>query len=574
MTGSFRPFDYQIEAAEKFRSYTGTKGGVIVLPTGTGKTKTGLMIALEYVARGGRVLWLAHRSELVQQPYDSLCESWPEVRGGIVQRKRNDVDRDIVFASKDTLLRADRLDQYLAHGAPALVVVDEQHHAPSKSYRRLIERLAAPRLLGLTATPERDDNLDLGEDWEIVYSMSILDALDRGALVPPYAALDLIPGFDLTKIEITGGDYNEGELEKALITSHVVEHTVAAVARAHHFERLPFREHAISSRVSGSGLVFTVTVNQAMLTATALRAAGYKAEVVWGEMPKAKREQRLADFKAGAVQILVNAGVLTEGTDLPLAEWELLVRPTKSSVLYMQILGRVLRRHPGKERGLIVDLCGATKEHNIVKAPVIVAGTDCEHSPTGAHRYHEIPGSAEGRCEHCGQVVRCFKNLGSHVFKGGRCKLCGAEQCPDSPTLEHMFIPWENRKRACIHCGLEIPDPLAALAGREIQYREKVAWKRLQLRGEVYAVDLRGVGAMFMVRRPSGFEPYLFSREKLTRLASGPVDERIARLLTDDVARRATRVKGMFGGQKNPSAMRLSCIRLEALAKRLGLEGR
>jgi superfamily II DNA or RNA helicase len=136
------------------------------------------------------------------------------------------------YASKDTLLRGSRLDEYLAHGHPDFVIVDEAHRSMSPSYQRVLDRLFAggSRLLGLTATPDREDGADLSRMWEIAFAYGIVDAIDDKVLIPPYAAVHPIPEMDLSGV---GGrkDYIESELEEQLLKAHIVGSARSAPCR-------------------------------------------------------------------------------------------------------------------------------------------------------------------------------------------------------------------------------------------------------------------------------------------------------------------------------------------------------
>jgi len=119
-------------------------------------------------------------------------------------------------------------------------------------------------------------------------------------------------------------------------------------------------------------LVFTVTVNQATLTADAMKAAGIKAEVISGETPRTQRAGLLASLRAGRLDALVNCAVLVEGYDDPSVDCIVIARPTKSKPLYVQQVGRGLRLHPGKDECLVIDLVGASIEHNLISSAALL----------------------------------------------------------------------------------------------------------------------------------------------------------------------------------------------------------
>lgn len=574
----FSPRKHQVAARNAYLAHDHSTGGaMLVMATGTGKTATAHYIMADYLRRGERVLWLAHQNRLVKQPLTAdgaLRKYFPEFLpiAGIVQGQEYQAHRaQLVYASMQTLGREKRLAQLLAHGAFGLVVVDEAHHSVSPQYKKVLDAFGGAHFLGLTATPDREDSRRLSDRWSVVYAYTILDALSDGVLLPPYVAVDRVPDLDLSKV---GGrkDYTAPDLERALIRAHIVEHTVAAVKKMHVAQRLPFLDHNACLSCdpgAGGGIVFTATVDQAKRTAEALCADGWRAAYIAGEwitedldadgaairvpFPEKLRDSLFEQFERGEIDILCNAQLITEGVDIPRAQWCVLARPTKSWSLYVQMVGRVLRPHGTQEKALVLDLVGATKIHSIIAAPVLVDGDDCPGAEDGQHKFVAIAGTGEGRCLDCGKVIRCYARLSGHRFADGTCKGCGAVQCEPSPTNEHQWMPWEDGKRKCVCCGLEVPDRTASLF-RAPKVRERIAWHRLPVDGEVWASNLGKHGCLFMVR--AGAEewcPLWVTKEnKLLPLSPRPVHKLHTQALLEDVARRANKVNGAYGGAENP----------------------
>lgn len=543
----FEPRYYQVEADEAFRAAPADRRWMLVMATGTGKTKTACYIGRHFK---NRVLWLAHQIRLVRQARDAWHGMYPRDSVGLVQGSANQPGARVVFATVQTLYSEARLDELLAHGDFDFVVVDEAHHAASKKYRELLERVCrGARVLGLTATPDREDGAKLSDTWDVVYSYTILDGLRDNALIPPFAAIDKLPDLDLKNV---GGrkDFLAPELEVALLKAHVVEHTVAAVKKHHHAYRLPFRAESKYLDCSGGGIVFTATVEQARLTSEALEKAGLVSRYVHADTPEDERDRILDAFEDGLIDVLCNAVLLTEGVDIPRARWCVLARPTKSWSLYVQMVGRVLRPFGDQTEALVVDLAGATELHSIVAAAVLVDGNDCPKSFDGTHRYIKLE-TGEGRCQDCGDIIRCYASMGGHKWVDGKCKNCGAGQCPG--LLEpgpHSWVPWENRKRRCASCGLEVQDRTAALVAKP-RPKEPVQYTRLPLPGEVWASNLGGgIGIIYNVRKGDKWLPAWAQGKKLHLLSNGPVETEMSRALLDDVARRAQKVNGKYGGHR------------------------
>lgn len=540
---------YQVEAQQAVRAAweSGTTGPLIVLATGTGKTVTAMGLVVEALERGERVVWLAHRDELVsQQPRNTLGMFWPEMvdRCGVVQAGDNDTDSQLIFASVQTLASRGRADQVVAHGAIDLLVCDECHRAAAPEYQKTLAKVEAKRRLGLSATPEREDGADLSETWEIVYSFGIVEAIGQGYLLPPYAAVDRV------RVDLDEASEDMAVVGESLLLAGIVDHTVAALSKSHKAERLPWRDDKLILSPTGrSTLVFTATVEQAELTAAALCKAGRVARWVAGTTPKGDRRRLLAAFAAGRIDVLCNAAVLTEGTDLPPASCIVLARPTRSRVLYVQIVGRGLRLYEDQECCLVIDLSGATEVHSLVAAPVLVGETPCPKSPDRHHDFTNDEG--EATCGHCGHRLPCWAALesgqaaGRHVYVDGVCKHCGRVQCPESPTNAHAWVPEVDAgvaRRRCMWCDGLTRDPLGGLAKeRELRKPVKAAWTLLPgLVPRVWAVDLGEVGIAFMREHPGDrYEPLWLPKRKRRARSLGAVDARLARAWVDDIVRRA-----------------------------------
>ncbi len=356
MSIQLRP--YQDEAIQAFQDYVASgdgSRGVVVFPTGCGKTIFGLALAK---AIGGRTLWIAHREELITQPLKALKAVWPESRPGVVKAERNEWARDFVFASVQTAYRKERREKLTGFD---LVVVDECHHAAAQSYKLVLESAGCftpggPPLLGLTATPERTDNLKLDDVFQqIVYQFQLRQAVESGYLVTVEMTERPIK-IDLDKIGMSGGDFKDVDLDLALLEANIVGEVCSAV-----------NELARQRKT----IIFTVSVKQAKMISEQLSSQGISATYVSGETPREQRRERLSGLASGRYTHMVNCMVLTEGFDEPTVDCIIMARPTTSKSLYIQKIGRGLRVAPGKEQCLIIDMVGVSKRHTLIQAPAI-----------------------------------------------------------------------------------------------------------------------------------------------------------------------------------------------------------
>lgn len=368
--------NYQREGVEAVeRAWEGgMRRPSLVLPTGAGKTVVFAHAAKRFRERTGkRVVVVAHRTELIEQAAAKLQDVMPRERVGIVKANRNETLHPFVVASVQTLAQPRRRMQLLDVG---LVIIDEAHHAAASTYVTVLEHFGAfgtkpygrygsdggaAVALGVTATMVRGDDLALGEIWQdVVYSRSIADMIKDGWLVRPRGLRIRVDDLDLKDVRKLAGDFSGKALGAALEDSVAPE----AVAKA-------IVEHAADRPT----LLFAPLVSTAVIFRDALREAGFTAEMVCGETPADERRRHIEAFRRREVQILCNAMLFTEGTDLPLTSCIVIARPTLNPGLYVQMLGRGLRPDIGKDDCLILDVVGAAQRHRLV-APIELFGTE------------------------------------------------------------------------------------------------------------------------------------------------------------------------------------------------------
>ena len=352
---TLRPYQNNAIEAVGRALQTSHRRVIINLPTGMGKTVTGLAYAFQ---QGGRWCWLCHRDELIQQAARTARALNPHASIGIIQGDRHEPDAQLVIASVQSLMRPERLASL---GSFDGIIIDEAHHAVSASYRRILEALGAmrpdgPPVVGLTATVERADQVALSEVFHgIAYQYPLLQAIQDGYLADIQTkAIALNVDFDA--LPHSGDDYQTGALNDALLEAGVAE----AVADA-------YVTHAEGLKT----LVFTVSVEQAQRTAAALNRRGVTAAAISGDLPTTQRRAAIERLRTGETQVGCNCAVLTEGFDEPSLEALILARPTQSKSLYLQMLGRGLRRFPGKDRCLVIDVAGVSRRHTLIQAPTL-----------------------------------------------------------------------------------------------------------------------------------------------------------------------------------------------------------
>lgn len=393
MTLKQRP--YQIEAARQSMLAwgRGVRSILVVMATGTGKT-----VLFSSLARRtpGRVLVLEHREELVEQAQHTLqrvcgCRVDVEMAGQYASENALAPAR-VVVASVQTLSSEYRRLRFHPD-AFEVVVVDEAHHAPAKSYRAVLDHFRGARVLGVTATPRRLDRQALGQVFdECVFDYGIEPAVNDGWLVPVRQQAIKVDGLDFSDVrKAVSGDLSEADLEKILLAEKIL-----------HAMAVPTLE-IVGDRPT---LVFCASVAHAQGMAEVLnRYRAGCAVALSGATDKTERRRVVADYKAGRVQILCNCSLFLEGFDAPATARVVMGRPTSSVALYCQILGRATRPLPGVVDGLpapadylgLLDACDADPDDGL--AACALADWCQDHGDLLARaRRDAIAGSAKPDC--------------------------------------------------------------------------------------------------------------------------------------------------------------------------------
>ena len=330
-------YDFQQEAASAVaESFKGSASALVVAPTGCGKTQIGCAVASDR-NRAGRIMWVAHREELINQAAERLRQFCPGRKVGIEMAEQSTHTglfkaEDIVVATFQTLMSNGRIDKFKPKDF-GLLVQDEAHRATCDSMRSIAKHFNQAKLLGLTATPNRTDEVALGEVFETVaFAWDYHDAREKGWLVPVKTKGVVIEALDLSQVRIRGGDYVEADLIKALAKRDDILYQCALAIR--HLEK-------------AKTLIFCSGGDHAESLSSILAAEGLTSAVVTGGTPKEDRRDILKKFEAGEIDCLCNCAVLTEGYDCPSIQRIVMARPTTSDLLYRQMLGRGCRVLPG-----------------------------------------------------------------------------------------------------------------------------------------------------------------------------------------------------------------------------------
>jgi len=407
--------EYQSRSIELLYDWMSNNKGhpCVVMPTGSGKSHVIAALCKDAIQTWPetRILMLTHVKELIEQNAEKMRLHWPGAPLGIYSASvgKRQLGEPITFAGIQSVR-----DKAKMIGHIDLIVIDECHlvnHKDEGGYRKLIGELIAVnpalRIIGYSATPYRlghgliTDKPALFDD--LLTPVSIEELVFKGYLATLRSKVTKAK-LDVSGVKKRGGEFIESELQAAVDTddkNQAVVHEVMGLAG----ERKAW-------------LFFCAGVKHAEHVAEVLRQRGVTAECVTGETPKKERERMLADFKAGRVRALTNANVLTTGFDYPDIDLVVMLRPTMSASLYVQMAGRGMRVKSHTDHCLVLDFAGVVESHGPI--------TNVQPPKKGGDGNGEAPVKV---CDHCGELVHISVML---------CPSCG-EQFPE-PVKKSMVL--------------------------------------------------------------------------------------------------------------------------------------
>lgn len=337
--------EYQQEALDSLETMRAKKETIALLyhATGTGKTVTAVMDAKRC---GGRVLFVAHTMELVNQAYNTFKNLWDTVSVGKFADSVKDTDSRVICGSIQSvalnleLFSDDDFDY---------IIIDEAHHASADTYQKVLGYFKPQFTLGLTATPERADDTNILEIFKnTAHKLDIQTAVEIGALVP-VRCIRIHTNIDMTKVRFNSVQYNIRDLDDKIF---VPERNKLIV------------ETWLSYVKNKRTVVFCASVKHAEQIAKLFQDAGIDALAVSGSMKTSERNEQLAKFASGDIKVLCACDLLNEGWDCPQTEVLFMARPTMSKVLYIQQLGRGMRNCEGKDHLMVFDFVDNASQYN------------------------------------------------------------------------------------------------------------------------------------------------------------------------------------------------------------------
>jgi superfamily II DNA or RNA helicase len=337
MTDLFGLRPYQQQAVSDIENAwaTGIRSVCYQLPTGGGKSRILRSIVDNHAASRKVIYIIAHRNTLVSQLSNEIAQAG--IRHGIIQAGAPYIKYRVQVCSMQTLVR--RLDKM---AEPEIVVVDEFHHAKSASYLRILNTWSNAKILGVTATPQRPDGKGLSDIVDrLILGPTVKQLMNDGFLCDyDYYAPETV---SMEGVRMVGGDYDQGQaverVDKKIITGNAVEH----------YKRYADHKPAIAC---------CVNIAHSEHVAEEFRQAGYKAMAVNSRLEIRDVARALKGLKDGTLDIVTQCEMLGEGVDVPAATCLIGLRPTGSLVIFLQHIGRVLRKAPDKDKAIILDHVG------------------------------------------------------------------------------------------------------------------------------------------------------------------------------------------------------------------------
>jgi superfamily II DNA or RNA helicase/HKD family nuclease/SOS-response transcriptional repressor LexA len=371
------PSSVQLEALEALADSrdAGFRRGLVVLATGLGKTWLAAFDSTRVGAR--RILFVAHREEILSQAAQTFIRIRPTSRVGLYMGQTHDAEVDVLCASVQTLARAAHLERFAPQHFD-YVVIDEFHHAAAATYRRLLGHFAPAFLLGLTATPDRTDQSDILSlcDDNLVFTRNLFEGIQAKLLAPFHYYGILDESVDYREVPWRNGRFDPEELSSKLAT----------LARARH----AIREWR--SRAQKRTLAFCVSIRHAEYMASQFQKAGISSAAVYAGSALGRAEA-LEQLRAGQLSVVFSVDLFNEGVDLPGIDTVMMLRPTDSKILFLQQLGRGLRRSDQKEHLVVLDFIG--NHQSFLQKPQALFGVGATYKALAAFARNAEQGRLE-----------------------------------------------------------------------------------------------------------------------------------------------------------------------------------
>jgi superfamily II DNA or RNA helicase/HKD family nuclease len=332
----------------------GAKKGLVISATGTGKTYLSAFDVRRF--RPKRMLFIVHREQILQK----AKEDYKKVLGGIesdfgiLSGTSKQTNAKYLFATIQSISKEETLAQFDSKEFD-YILIDEVHKAGAQSYQKVIDYFNPDFLMGMTATPERTDDYNIFElfDYNIAYEIRLQEALEEDMLCPFHY-------FGVTDLEYNGELIDETAVLSKLVTEERVNHILEKI---HYYG---------FSGEKVKGLMFCSRKEEAKKLANAFNEKGLRTVALVGDHSQEERDRRVKQLEEGLLDYIITVDIFNEGIDIPSVNQVVMLRQTQSSIIFIQQLGRGLRKHPTKEFVTIIDFIGNYKNNYLI--PIALSG--------------------------------------------------------------------------------------------------------------------------------------------------------------------------------------------------------
>lgn len=367
-----QPRGVQIEALYELRKSRkeGATKGLVHAATGIGKTYLAAFDSLGYK----RVLFVAHREEILKQAAEAFHTVRPSDSYGFFNGDEKCNDANLIFASVASLGKDEVLKSVFVPDSFDYIVMDECHHSTADQYRKILKFFHPKYLLGLTATPERMDGKSVYElyDFEVPYEITLKEAVNRGVLVPFHYYGIMDDTVDYSGLRFIRGHYEESDLNAAYLENRDRDKLILGYFQKYH------PKYALGfccSRLHAEHMAKFFSKSGVAAGAVYSRSGGEEKKEEAEENEESywlDREDAIKKLEDGEVKVVFSVDMFNEGVDIPMVDLVMFLRPTESPIVFLQQLGRGLRRASGKEYLTVLDFAGNYRQANM--APYLLSG--------------------------------------------------------------------------------------------------------------------------------------------------------------------------------------------------------
>ncbi|WP_138224767.1 DUF3427 domain-containing protein [Paenibacillus algicola] len=333
---------------------TGAQKGLVISATGTGKTYLSAFDVRNFAPK--RMLFVVHREQILQK----AMLNYQRILGGedrdygILSGSSRETDAKYLFATVQTISKASTLNSFDPE-AFDYILIDEVHKAGASSYLNIINYFQPAFLLGMTATPERTDDFNIYElfDYNVAYEIRLQEALEEDMLCPFHY-------FGVTDFEYNGQVIDDTVMLSQLVSDERVAYLI---------EKMEYYGY---SGETVKGLIFCSRKEEALELSKLLNMRGYRTVALTGDDRQEERARCVTDLENGQLDYILTVDIFNEGIDIPCINQVVMLRQTQSSIVFVQQLGRGLRKHAGKEFVTIIDFIGNYKNNYLI--PIALSG--------------------------------------------------------------------------------------------------------------------------------------------------------------------------------------------------------